>query len=94
MKRFDMSVTTGTYKVQGVEKRRYENIGEVHEGEKGFYARMRLHTLLGVCMAAIARGDDQLMVNLYASRNTQDGTGNRAPSPAAAQDDFADDMAF
>lgn len=92
MKKYDMSVTTGKYSVQGVEKRRYETVGEVHEGEKGFYARMRLHTLLGVCMAAIARGDDQLMVSLYAPRNTGDGRGNQAPAPQA--DDFADDMPF
>lgn len=96
MKKYDLSVTTGKYQVNGQEKRRYENVGEIHENQKGdFYARMKAFTLLGVAMAAIARGDDQIMVNLYAPRNTSDGNGNRAPAPAPQQDDeFADDMPF
>lgn len=93
MKRYDMSVVAGTYKVQGEEKRRYENVGEVHENQTGgLYCRMRLFTLIGICMAAIARGDDQLMVNFYEPRgqNKGDDRGNKG----SKTDDFDDDIAF
>jgi hypothetical protein len=91
VKKYDLSVTTGKYQVQGVEKFRNKNVGEVHENQKGYlYARLDAFTLLGACMAAIAKGEDSLSMNMYAPRNQDENRGNKA----APSDDFDDDIAF
>lgn len=94
MKKFDLSVTTGKYEVNGQTKSRYEMLGEVHENRDGrLYARMNAFRLLGVAMAAISRGDDQLMVNLYEPRN-EGFSGASAVRQASNGDGFADDVPF
>lgn len=104
-KRYDMATKTGSYTGRdGEQKSRYEYVGEVHDGhDGGFYARVNPFRMLGVCMAAIARGDDSMLVSLFAPRQEQSAptaTGNaqahrhqsrQAPPP---QPDFDDDIPF
>lgn len=94
-KKYDLAVKTGTYKNQeGLEKGRYETLGEIHTGrDGGFFARMNAFRLLGVAMAAIARGDDSIIVSLFTPQG-QAGQGNapanstQAPPPAYYDDDI------
>ena len=93
-KKYDMAIKTGTYTGNdGTEKNRYENIGEVHSGrDNGFYARMNPYRVMGLAMAAIARGDDSMMVSLFAPRNDQQPQQRQAaPAPSA---DYDDDIPF
>lgn len=96
MKKYDMAVKTGTYSTQGGEKNRYENIGEVHSSERGgFYARVNPFRMMGVAMAAIARGEDSMLVSLF--EPSQQGQQGRAAAPAqsnSAPADFDDDIPF
>lgn len=72
MKKFDLAVKTGTYadKQTGEEKGRYENIGEVHDGKDGgFYARLNVIRLLGVCQLALAKGEDSIIASMFAPRS-------------------------
>lgn len=78
-KKYDMAVKTGQYKnAEGLDKNRYENLGEIHTGrDGGFFARLNAFRLLGVAMAAVARGDDSIIVSLFAPQ-----TGN-GPAPTS-----------
>lgn len=90
MKKYDMAVKTGTYQSQSGEKNRYENVGEVHSSERGgFYARVNPFRMMGVAMAAIARGEDSMMVSLF--EPNQQGQQGRAAAPAKSNDDFDED---
>lgn len=40
-KKYDLAVKTGEYESDGETKGRYENIGVIMEGEKGFYMLLR-----------------------------------------------------
>jgi hypothetical protein len=86
-KKYDLAVKTGSYKTQeGVEKARYEALGEIHPGNQGgFFARLNAFRMLGLATAAIARGDDSVLVSMFAPSDSQAG-GHPAPvaSPAAA----------
>ena len=80
--KYSLSVKTGTYKDQsGVEKGRYQNVGEVHTGQNGsFFARINPYTMLGLCHRAIQAGDDSLLVGLF---DPQPNNAQSAPAPAA-----------
>lgn len=99
MKKYDMAVKTGTYTTQAGEKNRYENVGEVHSSERGgFYARVNPFRMMGVAMAAIARGDDSMMISLF-EPNQQGQQGQQGKAAATAQSnstpaDFEDDIPF
>ena len=90
-KKYDLAVKTGSYKTQeGVEKARYEALGEIHPGrDGGFFARLNAFRMLGLATAAIARGDDSVLVSMFAPSDSQAASGHPAPSapvasPAAA----------
>lgn len=98
-KKYDLAVKTGSYKTaEGLEKGRYETLGEIHTGrDGGFFARLNAFRLLGVAMAAVARGDDSLIVSLFAPQGQpQTAPANHPPAqpqaPAAGYDD--DDIPF
>jgi hypothetical protein len=80
-KKYDMAVKTGVYKTQeGLEKGRYESIGEIHPGrDGGFFARLNAFRILGLAMAAVARGDDSILVSLF----DPNSAGSQAPPSAA-----------
>lgn len=91
MKKFEMAVKTGTYQTQSGEKGRYENIGEVHSGKEGvFYARMNPYRMVGIAMAAIARGDDSIMVSMFEPREQQ----TQVRQNEQPRDNFSDDIPF
>ncbi len=94
-KKYDLAVKTGTYKnAEGLEKGRYETLGEIHTGrDGGFFARMNAFRLLGVAMAAIARGDDSIIVSLFTPQGQPQGAApNSPPAPPAAY--YDDDIPF
>lgn len=84
-KKYDIAVKTGTYQGKdGQDKGRYENCGEIHSGrEGGHFAVVNPFRMMGLCMAAIARGDDRLMASLFEPR--QDGQGGAQNQPRGAQ---------
>lgn len=84
-KKYDLALKTGTYKTQeGLERGRYESLGEIHSGrDNGFFARINAFRMLGVAMAAIARGDDSLIISLFPPRN--DHATNASPTPTQNQ---------
>ena len=95
-KKYDMAVKTGSYQDRnGTDKNRYENIGEVHSGnDNSFYARMNPFRVMGLAMAAIARGDDSMMVSLFAPRtDAQTQAPRQQPAPQTAPD-YDDDIPF
>jgi hypothetical protein len=106
MKKYDLAIKTGSYQSNsGETKNRYENVGEIHAGKDGgFYARVNPFRLMGLCMAAIARGDDSMLVSLFAVKNDDSGAktenpyrhGEKTQSSNNAQesDDFDDDIPF
>lgn len=69
MKKYDLAVKTGTYQSAAGEKGRYETIGEVHSGDKGFFTRLNPYRVLGIAMSAIARGDDSILVSMFAPKD-------------------------
>ena len=83
-------VTTGTYtNGAGEKKKRYQNIGELHEGEYGDYITLSPGVSLGGLYAmqkdaGVSKpGDNRLFVNLY----DDDGDrGQQRPQQRAAQD--------
>lgn len=107
-KKYDMAVKTGSYQDRNrVDKGRYENVGEVHSGKDGgFYARMNPFRLVGLAMAAIARGDDSMLVSLFEPRTDNSATPgpqhyhnthaeakqSNPPAPQTAGDDDFDDF--
>lgn len=97
-KKYDMAVKTGQYKnAEGLDKNRYENLGEIHSGrDGGFFARLNAFRLLGVAMAAVARGDDSIIVSLFdpqtsngpAPSNTGIARASSQPAPPVDYDDY------
>lgn len=65
-KKYELAVKTGSYQVGKDTKNRYQNCGEIHSGEHGFYARVNPLVMLGLCHAAIAAGNDSMLVSLFA----------------------------
>jgi hypothetical protein len=91
MKKYDMAVKTGTYQTNNGEKNRYENVGEIHAGKDGgFYARVNPFRMVGIAMAAIAKGEDSMLVSLFEPK--QDAQGKK--QNAAPADDFDQDIPF
>jgi hypothetical protein len=95
-KKYDLAIKTGTYKNQeGLEKGRYETLGEIHTGrDGGFFARMNAFRLLGIAMAAVARGDDSIIVSLFTPQtaNQPSASTNSTQAPPAAY--YDDDIPF
>jgi hypothetical protein len=109
MKKYDIAYKTGTYTGNdGTEKGRYENFGEIHSNDNGHYARLNVTRLLGICHLAIAKGQDSVLVSLFAPRTDTAApthhptptpthypapTAKPAPMPTVGQD-FNDDIPF
>jgi len=97
-KKYDLAVKTGTYKAQdGTDKGRYETLGEIHPGrDGGYFARINAFRMLGLAMAAVARGDDSVLVSLFTPTGTQapaaPGPAPRAPEPELPP--YDDDIPF
>lgn len=77
MKKYDLSVATGEYEVNGETKKRWENIGTLFEKDDGsrFLTLKRIVNLAGVP----ADGRDTVMVSVWEQREK----GTAAPKQAA-----------
>lgn len=99
-KKYDLAVKTGTYKAQdGTDKGRYETLGEIHPGrDGGYFARINAFRMLGIAMAAVARGDDSVLVSLFTPTGTQatapNSTGPTSYAPPSAPESYDDDARF
>ncbi len=94
-KLYDAVVVTGTYtNSNGEEKKRYENVGSVFEGDKGpFLVLKRTFNPAG---APFREGSDSIMVSLFEPQ--QDNQRQAAPArqqrPAQRQNDGFDDSSI
>ncbi|MDP1527704.1 MAG: hypothetical protein Q8M20_18020 [Rhodocyclaceae bacterium] len=97
-KKYDLAVKTGTYKAQdGTDKGRYETLGEIHPGrDGGYFARINAFRMLGLAMAAVARGDDSVLVSLFTPTGTQApaAPGQQATNSAPPLPPYDDDYPF
>lgn len=84
-KKFELAVKTGSYEIGRDKKNRYQNCGEVHSGEHGFFARINPYVMLGLCHMAIAEGQDSMLVSMFEPKNANSngaGSGNdQFPEP-------------
>ena len=64
MIRYEIVATTGSYtNANGEEKRRYENVGHVHQHEGRFYITLR--ATFNPAGLPRKEGDDRVFLNLY-----------------------------
>ena len=95
----DIVVKNGSYTDrEGNEKKRYVNIGHLHEGQHGKYITLDAH----VNLAGFERkdGDTRVFANLYKKKDRQqeggqqEGGRRQAPAPEPSTGDFDDDIPF
>ncbi len=84
-KRYEMAVKTGSYQVGRDTKNRYQNCGEIHSGEHGFYARVNPYVMVGLAMQAITAGQDSMLVSLFEAK--QEDRPAPASTPVAQRTD-------
>lgn len=92
-KKYDLAVKTGSYQVGRDTKNRYQSCGEIHNGEHGYYARINPYVMLGLCHAAIAGGNDSMLVSLFEPKGDTRTAGQSAQpeaQPDAQHDNFDD----
>lgn len=90
---YDLVVTTGQYvDKQGNQKREYETIGTVFQGQKGMYAIMKKT----FNPAGVPSDRSSFFVNFYEprDRNAQAPRQNGNVAPQGNDDYFNDDMPF
>jgi hypothetical protein len=80
-KLYDISVTTGTYEVNGEKKYRSERVGSVWEGKNGPYLRInRTFNPAGVPVTDSTA--DSIICNMFTPRE-RDGQGGYTPATSA-----------
>lgn len=96
MKKYDLVVKTSKYAgTDGTEKSRYENVGEIHSGrDDGLYARINPFRMMGVCMAALCKGQDSLVVSMYPPKEGAQTGGGGAAAQRQSPPDFDDHITF
>ena len=86
-KMYDMVVTVGSYKNrEGVEKKQYETVGTVFQGQNGMYAVMKKT----FNPAGVPSDRSSFFVSFY---EPKEGRQQSAPASSPAQD-FNDDLPF
>lgn len=74
-----LAAATGKYTGKdGAEKTRRANVGHMHAGQYGDYLTLDTAALIGVCLAALVRGEDRLMVSMF---EAEEGQGQGQPPP-------------